>query len=375
MRRQHHEPDHLARHPLIQQIPHGKEIAQGLGHLLALDLQHLVVHPHIGKAMTRAFRLGDLVLMVGKLQVVAAPMNVKPIPQQLIGHGRAFNMPTRPAPAPRRIPTGQLIGRRFPKDKVHRVLFIRRHLDPRTRDHVIDRAAGQRTVFRIFTHPKQHMPLVLVSIAIRDQPGNHRHHLRDILRRARLVIGPHRPQRVHIRMIPGDGLIGALGDQVFKASRSAGLLTLQRGGVDLVIHIGEIADIGHVIVTIGMAQQTVQHIKHQHGPRVAQMRPIVNCGATQIHPHIVRVDRHKRFFAAVKAVVEGNRHIMARASGWRGPNNSDLSWKQRTGPRERTQQIMQQRVQMVRVMGTGLARAGQSGQALFLCGPDVMLVA
>ena len=29
MRHQHHEPDHLARHPLIQQVAHGEEVAQG----------------------------------------------------------------------------------------------------------------------------------------------------------------------------------------------------------------------------------------------------------------------------------------------------------------------------------------------------------
>ena len=106
MRGQHDKADHLARHALIQQIAHGKEIAQALGHLLALDLQHLVVHPIAGKAVASAFALRDLVFMVREGQIIAAAVNVELTAQQGLRHGRAFDVPARAPLAPRAVPAG-----------------------------------------------------------------------------------------------------------------------------------------------------------------------------------------------------------------------------------------------------------------------------
>jgi hypothetical protein len=44
-----------------------------------------------------------------------------------------------------------------------------------------------------------------------------------------------------------------------------------------------------------MLQQPVEHVEHHHGPRIAQMRAIVDRGAADIHAHVLRVDRLQPF--------------------------------------------------------------------------------
>ena len=79
MRAQIDHADHLAGDALIQQVAHREEIAQGLGHLPALDLEHLVVQPVAREIRTGmgAAALRDLVLVVGELQVDPAGMDIE----------------------------------------------------------------------------------------------------------------------------------------------------------------------------------------------------------------------------------------------------------------------------------------------------------
>lgn len=52
-----------------------------------------MVHPVPGEAEARGLRLGDLALVVGKLQVNPPGVEVKAFPQVLEAHGRALNVP------------------------------------------------------------------------------------------------------------------------------------------------------------------------------------------------------------------------------------------------------------------------------------------
>ena len=73
---EHKEPQHL-QIVLLADLPHGKEVAQGLGHLLVVNVQKSVVHPVAGKGLAVGrLRLGDLVLMMGEDQILAAGMDV-----------------------------------------------------------------------------------------------------------------------------------------------------------------------------------------------------------------------------------------------------------------------------------------------------------
>ena len=291
MRAQQYKPYHLARHTLLQQIPHRKEIAKAFGHLLPLDLQHLVMQPIPRKLPRRvgAAALCDLVFVVRELQIQPAAVDVKAFAQQIKAHRRAFDMPTRAAMAPGAVPARLVTRRGLPEHKIHRVAFVIRHLYTLARAHVLQAPPRERAVSRIGVHVKQHMAFGLISMALIDQALDHRYHLPDIPGRAWLMGGAQRPERVHILVIPVDGLIGDLANI---PPRLGGL------GVYLVIHIGEIAHIGHMRLTVNMAQQPVKHIKHHHRAGIADMGAVINRGAADIHADIPGVDRHKFFFAA-----------------------------------------------------------------------------
>ena len=116
---------------LRQHVADGEEVAQALGHLFVVHPHKTVVHPEERQRFAvSAFALGDFVLMVGKLQVSAAAVNVKALAQGLAAHGRALDVPAGPALAIGAVPLGvcglALFGG-FPEHKVQRVLLAIEH--------------------------------------------------------------------------------------------------------------------------------------------------------------------------------------------------------------------------------------------------------
>src|ERR1035437_6542753 len=86
------------------------------------DLKEAVVHPVIRHyaGMKRAARLRDLVLVMRKHQIDAAAVDVEGLAEMLPGHGRALNVPARPArrlDAGRRRPAWLVRVRRLSQDR------------------------------------------------------------------------------------------------------------------------------------------------------------------------------------------------------------------------------------------------------------------
>jgi hypothetical protein len=99
--RAQYEEAHDLRVVFLEDVAHGKEIAKRLRHLLLLDLDEGVVHPVIHEVpIARAFGLRDLVLVMRKLQVLAAAVEVEMAAEELGGHDRALDVPARPALPP-----------------------------------------------------------------------------------------------------------------------------------------------------------------------------------------------------------------------------------------------------------------------------------
>ena len=293
--------------------------------------------PDLGKFRlgVGAAALGDFVFVVRELQIIAAAMNIKRRPQQFIRHGRAFDMPPRTAAAPWAIPAGGVGIRWFPQHEIHRVLFEGGDLDPSARDHIIDRPPRQRAIVFIRPYPKQRVAILGIGVTFGDQILDHCDHLADILRRAGFVIGAQGAKGIHIRVIPADGFLGPFGDQFLDRAGITGVLAGLGGGVDLVIHIGEVPDVSHRIGTINMAQQAVQNVKHHHRPRVPKVRAIIDRRPADIHPHIGRVDRRKGLFAAGLGVVQlDRRHSLSHAVFARGLSNYPDQMKRKRAARE-----------------------------------------
>ncbi len=309
MGRQHHKTDHFARHALLQQIAHGKEITQRFGHLFAFDLQHLVVHPDVGHAIRfiGAAALSDLVFMMRKHQIIAAAVNVEGFAQQFLCHGRAFDVPARAPVTPGALPPRQILARGLPEHEIHRVALVGRHLNPRAGNHVIDRTTREAAIaFLPAFHRKQHMTLRNISVALPDQRFDHRDHLRNIFRCTWHVVRLHRTQRFCVFQIPGDRLIGALADQRFQRSGRAGVFSTLRLGIYLVVHIRKITHVGHMIRPVNVPQQAEEHVKDNHRTRVAEVRPVIDSRPADVHAHIIGVDRRKRLFPACAGVIKRN---------------------------------------------------------------------
>ena len=264
------------------------------------------MHPNLRKPVFRvgAAALGDFILVMRELQVDPAPMNVEGGAEQFVAHGAAFDMPAGAAPAPGAVPARRFGVGRFPQHEIHRVAFERGDVHPRACDHVINAAARKLPVSGITPHVEQHMGLRHIGMAARNQVFDHRHHRADILGRARLGRGPQRRQCIHIRMIPADGFFGPLVDQLFQRAGCASVTPPQRLGVDLVIHVGEIAHIGDVIRPVDVAQQAEQRVEHHHGAGIAQMGAVIDGGAADVHPHICRVDRGEGFLRPCCRIVQ-----------------------------------------------------------------------
>jgi hypothetical protein len=119
-------------------------------------------------------------------------------------------------------------------------------------------------------------------MAVRDQTLDQRPHLGDVLGRARL---DGRLEHAERRDVGVELRERALGDV---ADRHA---ALGRAGVDLVVDVGDVADVGDVLGPVEVPQQPEQQIEDDDRAGVADMGVIVDRRAADIHPHVRRVDR------------------------------------------------------------------------------------
>src|SRR5690606_37944176 len=75
-------------------------------------------------------------------------------------------------------------------------------------------------------------------------------------------------------------------------------------GVDLVIHVRDVADIGDMLLAINLAQKPVKHIEHDYRTCVTDMSKVVNGGTADIHAHVPPIDRLELSLGARQRVVE-----------------------------------------------------------------------
>ena len=121
---EHEEAQGHRRSTALKQGADRGEVAQGFGHLFAAHIDHAVVQPPAGQGLARGrFRLGDFVVVVGEDQIGAAEMEINRVSQLLAHHGRAFDMPTRPAGAPGGRETGLPRFGPFPKGEIKGMLL------------------------------------------------------------------------------------------------------------------------------------------------------------------------------------------------------------------------------------------------------------
>ena len=271
------------------------------------------MHPHVGhhRVAEGATGLGDLVLVVREHEVDAAAVDVEHLAQMLPAHRRALDVPARPAASPRALPAGKLRRRGLPQHEVGGVLLVGRDLDARAGDHFVERAPGEFAVTRHRGHMEQHVPVRHIGVAGGDEALDDLDHLADVLGRPRLDVRRQHAQRRDVGVELRQRALGQVAD------RNA---FLSRAGVDLVVHVGDVAHIPDMILPVTMAQEPVQHVEHDDGPRIADVGVVVDGGAADVHPHVLLVDRPELLLAAGQRVPELERHrARVPVTGLAGP--------------------------------------------------------
>ena len=140
-----------------------------------------------------------------------------------------------------------------------------------------------------------------IGDAALDQPLDHGAHLVDVLGGARLEGRLQAAERLHIGLELRVGLFGDLADRLVE--RQVGIVA-RRARVDLVVDVGDVADIGDVLGAIEMAQQPEQHVEDDDRPRIADMGEVVDRRAADIHAHVGRIDRDEILLRPRQRVVE-----------------------------------------------------------------------
>src|SRR5690606_14577947 len=110
-----------------------------LRHLLPGELDEPVVDPvaRVGLRPVAALRLGNLVLVMRKDEVLPAAVQVERRPEAMDGHRGALDVPTGASGAPWALPRGLARFRRLPQREVGRVAFAVVDLDPRARPQLL----------------------------------------------------------------------------------------------------------------------------------------------------------------------------------------------------------------------------------------------
>ena len=288
-----HEHAHVLGVKLLENIAHGEEIAQGLGHFFVVHVDEAVVHPvmHIGLAGC-ALALRYLVFMVGEEQILAAAVNIEGFAQVFHAHGAALNVPAGTAHAPGAGP-GRLAGLlRLPYGKIGGVLLGAVHFDACAGFQIFQVLARQAAVAGEGGGIKVHVAVYLIGQPLVHQPLHQRDDLGNMLGGAGMHGGGTDAQRLRVLIILGDKAIAQLldGDAFFI------------GAADhLIVDIGEILHKRNLVAA--MLQIPAQHVEHDKGTGVADMKIIVYRRAAGIDARFARMNGHKLFLAAGFAVV------------------------------------------------------------------------
>ncbi len=140
-----------------------------------------------------------------------------------------------------------------------------------------------------------------VGKAAMHQPLDDLAHFGDVLGSARLDGGPQRAERIDVLVELLFRQLRDLADRLVE--RQAGKIA--RGAiVDLVVDVGDVANISHVRGAVEVPQQPEQHVEHDDRARIADMGEVVDRRSADIHAHVRGIERRERPLLLRQRIVE-----------------------------------------------------------------------
>ncbi len=210
-------------------------------------------------------------------------------------------MPAGPPAPPRAVPARKIGGRGLPQDEVHGVALVWRDLNARAGDHLIERAAGEAAIAVHAGHVEEHVPLGHIGAAAGKKLLDDGDHLRNRFGGARLESRLKDAKNGNIVMKLVQRPFGELADRN---------ILFGSASIYLVVHIGDVANIGDVLGAVDQPQQTKQNVEDDHGPRIADVSKVVDGRSAHIEAHVLRVGGGEDLLGAAQRVVKLQFHFI-----------------------------------------------------------------
>ncbi|MNI31485.1 hypothetical protein D3C73_853710 [compost metagenome] len=180
-----------------------------------------------------------------------------------------------------------------------RVLLVGGDLDPRAGDHVVQVPPRQRAVGRIGRHVEQHMAFGRIGAAGVDDGLDLLDDGFDVVGDVRGDVGRRHVQQPHV---------GQIGGLIARRDLADGHAFLGRLGVDLVVHVGDVAGVDDGVRAVSPAQQPHQDVEHHRRSRIADMGVVIDRRAADIEAHPVRIARLEQALFTAQGVVDMQGH-------------------------------------------------------------------
>ena len=192
--------------PDVEDVAERDDVTERLRHLRRVQLEHPVVHPDPSKWVVETPRLRKLVLVMREAQVASSTVDLEFVAEELLRHGRALDVPARPAGAPRRFPGRILVGLlRLPEGEVALIALQRALL---LGDHLLELRSRQPSVVRKARNLEVDVPVGDVREVLVHEQLDEADDLLDRLRRTRFDVGPSEPKIVRVHEEPRRRALG-----------------------------------------------------------------------------------------------------------------------------------------------------------------------
>ncbi len=289
--------DRLRRRTASMHLVQQRDVADRLGHLLARELDHAVVHPQLGQLRARAPRASARPRSRG-----AGTRG----PSRRRGCRSRRRAAARPSPSTRCASRGALAPRATPRRCPRPPCApstARSPADPPCAAapshvlalvHVVRAAVREAAVAVVGAHAEVHVAVGRVGVAAVDQRGDVLDDRPDRLRGERLVVGAAEAERVGVGAIQRGHLGGQLGARA--ALRA-------RGVVDLVVDVGHVDD-ERRLRSPRATRKRLSRLNTHERPRVADVDAAVDGRSARVDADAIGVGGRQRQQLAAARVVQ-----------------------------------------------------------------------
>ena len=294
----------------VEELFESDEIAQRFAHLGAVDGDHVVVHPVADSGgVVVSHGLSYLAFVVGELEVHTATVDVELLTEVLLAHGRALKVPSRETFAPGRGPVHDMLGGCFlPEGEVGGVtLFGLTVKLARSGQQLVDVTTGELAVAIVgveLGHVEVHRTVADVGIACVEDGLDVFDLLDDVSGSVRLDGRGKNTEGLHGLVVPAEVVLHHLHRFELLEARLLGDLVFALVGIVLeVSHVGDIADVAHLVAQMGEVAD--EDVEGDGGTGMTQMRVAVDGRTAYVQTHIGRVQGLEELLAAAHGVIDG----------------------------------------------------------------------